>query len=69
MMLIGVFRWTVTQDPGGEVPLRKNDAIDDVDHSIAGFDIRKNNVSGTAVRVGKNAAALGEESTFQGADA
>jgi len=48
-----------TQQPRGEVPLRKNDAIDDVDHPVAGFDVRKNDVGGAAVRVGKNAAALG----------
>jgi hypothetical protein len=40
-----------------------------VDYSIAGFDIRKDDVSGATVRVGKNAAALKEESTFKGADA
>ena len=69
MDIIGVFcRAGQLIRRGEETPLRKNDAINDVDHSVAGFYVRKNNVSGAAVRVGKNAAALGEESTFKGAD-
>ena len=48
--------------------LGKKDLINDVDHTIAGFDIRGNDVGGAAVLVGKNAAALEDESTLQGAD-
>ena len=55
---------------GGELQkLGKNDAIDDVDNSIAGLDVRGNDVGSAAVRVGQNAATLEEESTVQGADA
>ncbi len=49
--------------------LRKNDAVNDVDDTVAGIDIHRNDVGCAAVRVGKNAATLIQESTLQGADA
>lgn len=49
--------------------LGKNDAINDVDDTVAGWDVRGNDVGSAAVRVGKNATTLEEESTVQSADA
>ena len=49
--------------------LGKNDCIDHVDDTIAGGNIRGNDVGSAAIGVGKNTAALGDEATLQGADA
>ena len=59
----------ITQEQREDILLRKNDAVNDVDDTVAGFDIHCNDVGCAAVRVGKNAATLIQDSTLQGADA
>jgi hypothetical protein len=59
----------ITQEEREDVPLRENDAVNDVDDAVAGFDIHYNDVGCAAVRVGKNAATLIQESTLQVAEA
>ena len=59
----------ITQEEREDILLRKNDAVNDVDDTVVGFDIHCNDVGRAAVRVGKNAATLIQESTLQGADA
>ncbi len=49
--------------------LWENDAINHMDDTIAGWDVSRDDVGGAAVRVGKNAATLIEETSLQGADA